>query len=709
MATDSLPEREQIVVTARWTQPLDLRVEVGKTATPLAELPRSVQVISRELLDDQGATRLSDGLTNVSGVAQGGQFAFGFYDRVVIRGLNATYTTDGLPDASSDLGGIPHSLTGVERVEIMKGPGSALYGNSAQGGVINLVHYRPADRPGMGFSTQFGSFDSVAATAYFTGPSGLADVDFRLDAGYNQSDGFRGTMSRYAEFLPALSWRPAGHDFQARVEIRSIDTRPDAHGIPFSPPSGTGRPADVPVDNTYYTPFARGDQDIVRLLLSDAWDVAEGITVNNRFSYSNREVDILRNSGGAVALLGSDYGIRSRALRRQRDDIEDFLYQLEPRFSFRTGDIGHSLLTGFQAQWIDGHVTRATADLPNIASLAVPVKLDPAESALLFRCDATHSCADADISARLLSVYAVDQIDLSKALKLRLSMRHDWDRTKGVATSDVPANPGMQKPCLPPLTGECPWIVGVPARRAEKLLSWDVGAVYAITPAFSIFTGTQNSRYPIFNTEEPQSIGGKAEGGRQVEAGARLALDWVTISTAIYKVHRDSVFSVFVNPLTGFDEPTSFSYRVKGWEGDLNLNPVEHWIVIANFSRQMPEVSSFPQTPANVGKQVPSVPRLLANIWTDYELGLPQSDDRLRISLGVRYRGKSYSDLGNTRMIPSSTLVEGGIAWIHGGLQASVGVKNLLDKEDWQGGAGSGGGAIPGPVRSWFGRLAFRY
>jgi len=702
---------EETVVTApKTTLPLDLPAAVSKTDTPLADLPRSVQIIPRELMDEQGAIRLTDSLRNVSSAAQGGQFAFGFADRVIIRGLNATYLTDDLPDQTSELGGIPHTLTGVERVEVIKGPGSALYGDSEQGGMINLVHFRPADRFSLGASEQFGSFNTSLTNAFVTGPTGVRNVDFRLDAANTYSDGFRDTRQRLLEFLPALSWRPKDHDVEARVESRTIRERPDASGIPFSPPSATGVPADVPASNVYYTPFARGDQDIVRFLLSDAWAVDHDVTVNNRFSFTNRNVSVLRNAGGTVALLNDVYGLKNRQLRRQHDNLNDFVYQLEPQFRFSTGGIDHTLLVGFATEIIDGDTSRATADLPNIADLTHPMVPETSEDTLTFLCDAKHSCNDADIWARFFGIYVVDQIDVTKSLKVRLSVRGDRDTTAGVANANIPVNPGLEQPCNPPQKGaQCPWIQGESVGRTDNLFSWEAGAVYFIVPQFSLFAGAENARYPIFNTEEPESIGGVPERGTQVEGGARLALGpQLALSSSVFEVHRDSVFAVFADPVTGLDVPTTFSYRVQGWETDLNALPVARWYVNANLSLQRPLISDYPQTPSNVGRSVPSDPRILGNVWSDYGIVLPDDAGVLSPNVGLQCRGRSYADAGNTRILPGSALVSTGLGWFRRGVQVAFGVDNLLDQRNYLGGAGTGGGAIPGPGRTVFGRIAFR-
>lgn len=182
------------------------------------DVPRSMQVVPRSLIDEQGATQLKDVLSNVSGVTQGGQFAFGFFDRVIIRGLNASYLNDGLPDGTSDLTGYVHSLTGVERVEILKGPGSALYGSTEPGGTINLVHFQPSDTPSAAISEQYDSYDTTTTSLSLNGPTGITNLDGRIDGEYQHSNGFRGTANETGEIYGSLDFHPTNHDVLFRYE-----------------------------------------------------------------------------------------------------------------------------------------------------------------------------------------------------------------------------------------------------------------------------------------------------------------------------------------------------------------------------------------------------------------------------------------------------------------------------------------------------------
>jgi iron complex outermembrane receptor protein len=253
----------------------------------------------------------------------------------------------------------------------------------------------------------------------------------------------------------------------------------------------------------------------------------------------------------------------------------------------------------------------------------------------------------------------------------------------------------MEQPCRPPRAALCPWAVGVPVQRTDTLFSWDAGAVYYFTREFSTFVGASDSHLPIFNTEEPESIGSVPESGTQYEGGLRFSLGRrLAVSTAAYQVKRNSIFTVLLDPQTGLDIPATFSYRVRGWEADLNAEPIDRWSIVGNFSHQNPRISDYPQAPAN--------------LWTSYDLRLGGDLGLLRLKAGVRYHQRAYTDANNTRILPGSTLIDAGISWVLRRVELSVGVNNLADRTHWLYGAGTGGGAVPGPRRTVFGRVAAR-
>lgn len=704
-AVAQVAEPSTIVVTAASTTPFDFVTQVDKTGTPIGEIPRSIQIVPRELFEEQGGTRLRDTLRNVSGLTQGGQFAFGFYDRFISRGLNVSFLTDGLPDSTSDLGGYVHSLTGVERVEVLKGPGSALFGSAEPGGSINLVHYRPQDSLSASISEQYGSYDTTTTNVALNAPLG-AGLAARLDGEYQHSSGYRGQRNETGEVYGSLGYHSGAHDLLLRLEYHHLEARPDSIGLPFSPPSGTGLPAAVDRDNRYYTPFAFADQDIKRAFLSDAWTVDDHLVVNLRTAYTDRDVDLARNAGGRLTAAAGSYALTGRQLRRQADNIHDFVAQAEPTWKF-TAPLPITLVAGAEVRRIDATTQRSTADLPNIANIFAPVTPETSLSALSFLCNTSHSCNDADLDGRFYALYGIAQVTVLPQLSVRLSGRENWFKTSAEGRSVIPTNPGSEHPCDPPTATTCPFVPGQPVTRKDNLFAWDIGAVFTPVEALSLFGGYSNNSYPIFNTEEPQSVGQVPEKGTQIEAGVRVkGGSFLSLSSSVFRTTRRNVYTVLLVPNPSgpgsLDEAQVFSYRVRGWETDLNLQPTPAWNIVANFTLQDPKLIDYPQTPALIGNRVPSVPKRIANLWTSYAFPLSDAIGTLQLAGGVRYRSRYFGDAAETRILPGATLTDLSAALLHGAWTLRGGVENLFDKDNWDYAAGTGSGAIPGRGRTFF-------
>src|SRR3984885_10096275 len=200
---------QQLIVQGRLGNPEQVP-SLGKTGTKLEDVPASIQIIPREILQEQGATMLRESVYNASGVNAGGQDSKGYYDHFLIRGLNAQIYSDGFTDGDQ-LGGISHSLNGVERIEILEGPGSALFGSGPPGGTINIVHYTPSPDLHYGGSLEFGSFDTIASSAYITGSTGIEGLNYRVDETVAYSSGFRDLGSRDYEARPTFEWQLSNH------------------------------------------------------------------------------------------------------------------------------------------------------------------------------------------------------------------------------------------------------------------------------------------------------------------------------------------------------------------------------------------------------------------------------------------------------------------------------------------------------------------
>src|SRR5262249_15078293 len=156
--------------------------------------------------------------------------------RYTIRGMDARIYSDGFPDGDQS-NGFPHSLNGVERVEVLKGPGSALFGTTAPGGVVNIVHFTPSATPAYGMSAQVGSYGTWMNSVYATGPTTVPGLTYRVDGLLAHSDGFRELESANYELRPVFQWNKDNHVTTFALDYRHIERTPDSYGILYFNPN----------------------------------------------------------------------------------------------------------------------------------------------------------------------------------------------------------------------------------------------------------------------------------------------------------------------------------------------------------------------------------------------------------------------------------------------------------------------------------------
>ncbi|MEJ1977959.1 MAG: TonB-dependent receptor [Acetobacteraceae bacterium] len=657
---------------------------LDKTGTPLADLPASVQTIPSGLLTEQGDTMLRQGLYNASGVNVGGQDSKGFYDHFLIRGLNAQIYEDGFSDGDQ-LGGISHSLNGVDRIEILEGPGSALLGSGPPGGTINIIHYTPSPVLHYGSSVEGGSFGSISNNDYITGSTGIPGLNYRVDATISHSDGFRDLKSHDYEVRPSLEWVLGNHTIDFALDLRQIHETPDSYGLIYL----NGSPIkDVSIDSKYSTPFASAHDDFVRPTLTDSWAVNDYLTINNRFSYLHRTLDALGN-GDSTSTKVSGGEVVGRQLRQQDDTDDNFDYQLEPVWKFATGPIGHTLLTGFEYQHQTIATNRSTADLPNILNAFAPVPTET-PGGLTFLCDAKHSCDDDNLSANYVSLYATDQIDVTNRLKLRVGLRQDWFDTSLTPLISVPGRFG---------TAGQPLLAGVTDTRNDAPVSWNVGVLYKLLPSVSPYFGVSESHLANFNSENTQNGVGAPESALQYEAGIKFSFlnEKVILNTAIFDVKRDNVAAL--TTINDIESVVFDSQRTRGWEASIDTKVTEQWHVLANATAQDAVITDNPQGITSVGKRPQGAPATMANLWTTYDFSIKDVPG-FRVGAGLNYRDKTFSDITNVNSVPSFVIVNAALSYQGRGWGAALNLKNITNQRYFI--AANAAGALVGDPFSAF-------
>lgn len=638
---------------------------VSKTGTALKDLPASVQVIPRALMTEQGATMLRQGVSNASGVNVGGQDTKGYYDHFLIRGLNAQIYNDGFSDGDL-LGGISHSLNGVERIEVLEGPGSALFGSGPPGGTINIVHYTPSADFHFGGNIQSGSFGTISGSGYVTGPTGISGLNYRVDATVSRSDGFRDLASRDEEIRPAFEWKLDNHKINFSLDARDIHETPDSYGLIYF----HGSPiTNVPIDSKYSTPFAYARGNYVRPTLTDEWKVNDFLTINNRFSYLHRSLDVLGN-GDSTSTKVSDGEVVGRQLRQQDDSDNSFDYQLEPVWRFATGSVKHTLLTGFEYQHQTIDTERTTADLPNIPNAFAPVPPETSLAGLTFLCDAKHSCTNDHLLANYYSVYATDQIDVTDKLKVRAGVRKDWWDTSLTPNITVPGRFDTQ--------GD-PLIAGMTQSRNDAPVSWNVGVLYKILPWASPYVGVSKSHLANFNSENTQNGIGAPESALQYEAGIKFSFldDSYVVNTALFDVERDNVASL--TTINNVESVVFDSQKTKGAEASLDASITPQWHLIANFTAQDAKITDNPQGITSVGNHPQGAPAYMANLWTTYNFSIAGVPG-FHVGAGVNYVSKTYSDITNVNSIPSYVIANAAFGYETHRWGIDLNVHNLTDR-----------------------------
>jgi iron complex outermembrane receptor protein len=661
------------------------KASVSKTDTKLEDLPASVQVIPRALLSEQGATMLRDAVYNASGVNAGGQDSKGYFDHFLIRGLNAQIYSDGFSDGDQ-LSGLSHSLNGVERIEILEGPGSALFGSGPPGGTINIVHYAPSSTLHYGGSLQAGSFGTMTGSAYVTGPTGVDGLDYRIDATASHTDGFRDLAGRDREIRPAFRWQWGKHVTDLAFDLRNIHETPDSYGLIYF----NGTPIhDVSRKAMYSSPFSESRSDFARTTLSDAWTVNDNLTINNRFSYLHRSLDVVVN-GDSASTKVSNGQVVSRQLREQSDTDRSIDYQFEPVWKFATGSLQHTLLTGFEYQQQKLSTDRATADLPNIPDAFSPQPPETSLTSVHFLCDAKHSCDDDRLGARYYSAYATDQIDVTDAFKVRAGVRQDWWDTTLTPLISVPGRFG---------TDAKPLLAGVKDSRNDAPVSWNVGALYKALSWMSPYVGVSSSHLTNFNSENTQNGVGEPESALQYEAGIKFAWldDRVLLNTAAFDVRRNHVATAVT--LDGVEAVVFDSQKTRGMEASADVAVTDQWHLLANVTHQDAFITNNPQGITSVGHRPQGAPDMLANLWTTYRFQLGGLAG-FRVGAGVNYQDKSYSDITNASSIPSFAVVNMLVGYEAPTWGVDVNVHNVTDRRYFT--AANGAGAYVGEPRSAF-------
>lgn len=633
---------------------------IAKTDTPLAQVPRSIQIVARETLERQNPATLPQAMRHVSGINEGSGTTYGFFDRFLMRGLEANFLRDGLPDGPA-INGYARTLLGIDHIEVLKGPGSALFGTGNPGGSINLVRRAAASHFEGQLGATLGSFGRKAAQAVFSGSIDGSALRYRVDAQSSKQDGYRALHADIDEVAAALEWHLPAHTGAVTLEHRRQDILADNYGIPYRGNTVLA----VPPDTTYHTPFGGVDQKVTRLGLADRWRVNDGLEINNRFALLAREVSILRNAGGTVSTTATT--MSGRQLRRQADDAADLTYQLEPVWRFATGSARHTLVGGLEYQRRALDAKRETANLPTLPNVFAPVIPESSLTGLSFTNNFTRT-----LKLATTALYATDQIVIDEHLHLRTSVRVDRFDTQGNDAT-----------------------VGHTQRRDHKT-SWEAGVSYEVLPGVLPFVGAARS-HMVPLSSETSNVDRAPERATQGEIGVKFRLPaWALEATiAVYDTRRENFLQMLGTETVAVGEQ-----RTRGEEIDIDARPLPWLRLNGTLSHQQARLTKLPQTPAEQGMRPAGVPRAMASLWANADFPVVWLDvpARAGAGLGARKQGAVFANNANTRVVPGYTVADAALYWRGAAAEWRLDLRNLFDRAHYR--YALAGGAFPGEPRS---------
>ena len=605
-----------------------------KTGTPLLETPASISVITAGMLRDRGAQSLQDALRYSAGVMSDAYGLDNRTDSAILRGTEFQSVVDGMRDQFNYYNTTRPDPYALERVEILRGPASVLYGQGPSAGIVSLVSKRPLAEARREIGIDYGSFSRKRVNADATGP---------LDAGGRWRYRAVGVLQRSdsqvdhayydRELLaPSLTWLPS--DSLSWTVLTSYQRDDSRNAISFLPHSGTLLPnpnGQIPVNRYTGEPdFDRFEAtrysatSLLKWSLPDGWSLQQNLRyADNDNPYFTVYPDVFSNPQDPF--LDDSQRTVGRyvyaELRQQKDLTAD--HQAQARFA--TGGVVHRMLLG-----VDYAHSRYTREV-GYGYIDTPFDLfDPTYGTPVAMPDLS---APSTSRSEFAGLYLKDQIEFGDRWIALLGLRHDESRVKadGAGTARERGTTGRAGLMVRTGLGLSPYVSYSESFLPNVDVNPDTGSVF-----------------------EPMR-------GEQIEVGVKYQPeDGDTLLTATaYQLSEDN--RVFYN-LSTF-EPSVTRVESQG----LELEAVTRLA-------QLDLTASYTYTDIQQRRQYFAVqPRHLASIWGKYGL------NQFEIGAGLRYLGSTTDD-GGALHLPAVVLFDAMAAWNWQQWQLMLNATNLGDE-----------------------------
>ncbi len=668
------------------------KLQSPRYTEPLRDVPQTITVVPRAVIEQQNATTLRDVLRNVPGISfQAGEGGVPSGDNLSIRGFSAR--TDMFVDNVRDFGGYARDPFNFEQVEVAKGPSSTSAGRGSTGGSINLMSKAPQLDRFYGGSFGVGTEDYKRMTLDFNQPvakSPIPGTAVRLNAMYNES----GVANRDVVNNERWGIAPSvafGLGTPTRLTLSyfhlSQDNIPD-YGIPWVPTNSGplraygNKPAPVDYSNFYglkSKDFEKTRTDIPSALLEH--DFNEQFSLRNLTRYGRNDRDSVITAPRFVdisAAAGPQYGDSITRQNQSRDQVDDiFVNQTDFTSRFDTWRLNHTLVASLE------YAHETSLNYSRTGAVVNTTLFNPntdTEYAGHIRRNGIRAEAKSDSVA----VSLFDTIKFGEHWQAQGGVRFDHFATDFHTITN--GRPHMKD-----------------LSREDNEVSWRSGLVYKPVKEGSIYVSYGTSFNPsaegLSLSASPTAANNfdtDPEESRTFEVGTKWDLfeNRANISLAVFRTEKtnarteDPADSTDILVLDG-------EQRVDGFEIGAAGRLTEKWQVYGGYAYLVSEITKS-NNPREKGQELSNTPKNTFTVWTTYDLPW-----HLQIGGGAQYTDSRYSinTEVNRREAPSYWLFDGMVGWTpneHFSLRLNV--YNLADEEyiDRVG----GGHFVPGAGRS---------
>ncbi len=623
---------------------------VARSETPLRELPQSVRMIPRQLIDDIGAVRLEEAYDYVSGVTRQNSFG-GLWDNFAIRGFAGNENTgpNFLRNGFAGNRGYnaPRDMANVERIEVLKGPSAALYGASEPGGILNVVTKKPQFKAGNSLEVYAGSYESYRTSFDSTGP--LADnLAYRLNVAVEDKGSFRDHIDseRYL-VAPSFTWvlspnTLVNYDLELLRHKAPLDRGVVAVGGrtgSISRETFLGEPGDgdITIDNKTH-------QLTLEHEFSSDWKAKAGLAyrTTDLEGYSTE----VRPSNPLLFVPAGSRNV-NRERRYRNYDSEDVSFQGEVHGKFTTGSIKHELLTG-----LDSYRFTLDSVMMRVRPANYAINIDDPDYGQPLPTPTANT--DTLEKQRATGVFLQDQIHLAEDWRLLLGVRHD----RFHQTIDNRRT-------------------GLRSKQSEGKTTPRVGLTWLLSPTVSVYALASES----FRPNTGSSFAGAAfapEEGQATEIGIKYesADKRYGGTLSVFDIDKKNVLTN--DPVNAGFSLAAGEARSRGLEIDVSGQLTTKVRVTANYAYTDAEITRD-NNAALVGARLLNVPKHSGSILAMYEDGF--KDGRYGFGGGATYVGKRAGNALATFELPAYTTARLMAYWKPSQkLRFSLDVENLFDK-----------------------------